>query len=136
LEKQGVLVSRSNEQLERELAYFYVSTRDGMAVACAQLIPYGDEQCEVACITTHPEYRRTGRADHLVESLERDALRRGFKSVFALTTRTMGWFAERGYVEVDPEGLPSERLAVLEKGRGSKVYRKELRELDSVAAAP
>ena len=72
-------------------------------------------------------------------------MRQGFQSVFALTTQTMDWFKERGYVEahnitqrwrntvlipmhpeVDPSGLPPERLAVLEKGRGSKVYRKWL----------
>jgi len=134
LEDSGVLVARSTEQLERELPYFYVSTRDGMAVACAALIPYGNDQCEIACVVTHQDYRRSGRAAALVATLEREAMRKGVSSCFSLTTRTMGWFVEHGYEESDISELPQERIELIASERGSKVYRKNL--LNSSMNAP
>jgi N-acetylglutamate synthase-like GNAT family acetyltransferase len=45
-----------------------------------------------------------GRGDRLLESLETTGRERlpGIKTTFLLTTRTMDWFAQRGYMAVGP----------------------------------
>jgi len=63
-----------------------------------------------------------GRGDRLLESLELAGRERlpGIKTTFLLTTRTMDWFAQRGYM---PVGAAHERCSALlsrrmERSRG------------------
>jgi hypothetical protein len=62
--------------------------------------------------------------------LERTAVAAGVSNIFALSTHTMQWFMERGFAQVDLEQLPPRRVAVYDRGRGSKIYvRKRARRL-------
>jgi amino-acid N-acetyltransferase len=60
----------------------------------------------------------------LLAYLERQALLKGVTNVFILSTRTMQWFEERGFVPCDPSKLPPSRH--YDASRGSKVYMKVL----------
>jgi len=64
LEDQGVLVRRSRELLETEIDRFQVLVKDGTIIGCAALYPF-EEAAELACMVTHPDYRRGGRASSL-----------------------------------------------------------------------
>jgi amino-acid N-acetyltransferase len=48
----------------------------------------------------------------------------GVSRLFVLSTRTMQWFEERGFILSDPKILPITRK--YNKDRGSKVYIKQL----------
>ena len=75
-------------------------------------------------MAVHPSYRREGRGETLLAFLERRALLMGITHVFVLSTRTMQWFEERGFVLSDPSRLPPTRSS--NAARGSKVYIKQL----------
>lgn len=124
LEREGVLIPRSREVLENELRYCHVLVRDGSVLACAMLIPYEDSQAEIACLAVHPSFRCEGRGEVLLTYLERLALSMGTRSLFVLSTRTMLWFEERGFVQADPSCLPPSRE--YNQRRASKVYTKRL----------
>jgi amino-acid N-acetyltransferase len=46
--------------------------------------------------------------------------------LFVLTTRTSGWFVERGFVESDPATLPKQKRDLYNWQRRSLVYEKTL----------
>jgi len=42
--------------------------------------------------------------------------------VFALTTRTVDWFEQLGFVEVDLESLPARKRETYDHGRKSRIF--------------
>lgn len=127
LEEGGVLVKRSREQLELDIKNFTVIERDGMIVACAALFAFAKEQvAELACLAVHRDYQTQGRGDDLMQHLEWQAKKKHMNKIFTLTTQTMHWFLERGYVECGTEGLPIEKKSLYNYQRNSKVFCKQL----------
>ena len=127
LEEQGLLVRRSREQLEVEIKLFTVVERDGLIIGCAALYPAKDQQSgEMACVATHPEYRKASRGDALVEKISEQARRMGLSKLFVLTTSSIHWFRERGFEPVELEQLPVEKQALYNFQRNSKILIKQL----------
>lgn len=127
LEDEGVLVKRSRELLETEIGCFKVIRRDGVVIACAALYPYPDSGCgEIACVATHPDYRRSDRGERLLQALEKHARAQGLSSVFVLTTRTAHWFQEQGFTPSGIEQLPPGKQQLYNYQRNAKVFRKVL----------
>ncbi|MGF1548321.1 MAG: amino-acid N-acetyltransferase [Thiotrichales bacterium] len=127
LEEKGALVRRPREQLEREIAHFTVIERNGVILGCAALFPFTDERIgELACLAVHPDYRREGRGDSLLERIEADARAQGLERLFVLSTQTMHWFQERGYLPGDLNALPLQRAALYNFQRRSKIFIKTL----------
>jgi amino-acid N-acetyltransferase len=124
LEEEGILVPRSRDQLEKDMQDCFLVTREDTVLACGMLKRYSETHAEVCCLAVHPRYRKEGRGETLLAYLERRALLMGITDLFVLSTRTMQWFEERGFVLSDPELLPSTRN--YNKSRGSKVYTKKL----------
>lgn len=132
LEEQGILVKRSRDDLMRDIPYCYVMVRDNTTIACGMLKQYSPSHAEIACLAVHPDYRRGGRGETMLTYLEHRALEKGCSHVFALSTRTMQWFEERGFAGAPPSSLPPTRY--YDESRNSKVYVKRLgsqRELDA-----
>ncbi|MFT3921042.1 MAG: amino-acid N-acetyltransferase [Myxococcales bacterium] len=126
LEARGVLVARSRERLEREIDHFVVVERDGMVVACCALYELDQSTGEVSCFAVHPDYRKGGQGDSLLNFIERKAASQRLFKLFVLTTHTGHWFMERGYEMSDPEQLPVERRSLYNPQRNSKVLLKQL----------
>lgn len=126
LEAEGVLVQRSREQLELEIANFVVMERDGMILACAALYEYPEHVGEIACVVVHPDYRNHDRGEKLLEHLERRARKRGIERLFVLTTRTAHWFIEQGFEPAELDELPVAKRALYNYRRNSKVFIKPL----------
>lgn len=127
LEEDGTLVRRSRELLETEIERFTVVERDGSIIACAALYPYPDSaEAEIACVVTHPDYRRGRRGEQLLAAVEARARALGLQRVFVLTTRTAHWFIERGFAEGRVADLPSQKQALYNYQRNSKVFFKTL----------
>lgn len=127
LEAEGVLVKRSRDLLETEIEHFTIMERDGMVVACAALYPYPESNCgEIACVVTHPDYRRSDRGERLLAALEQRARHLGLDSVFVLTTRTAHWFQEHGFVPATLAELPPKKQQLYNYQRGSRVFIKAL----------
>ncbi len=127
LEQQGVLVRRDRDQLRQEIDHFTVVERDGLIVALAALYPYVEEACgEIACIVTHPDYRKQSRGATLLAELEKTARGRGLQQLFVLTTQTAHWFLEQGFSQGDTANLPAQKQQLYNYQRNSRVLVKSL----------
>ncbi len=127
LERDGTLVRRSRERLELEIGCFSIIERDGAIIACAAL--YADapnRTAELACVATDPAYRRSGRANRILEHIETRARTEGIARLFVLTTRTAHWFAERGFRLAELSELPQRRRELYNYQRNSQVLIKDL----------
>ncbi len=127
LEEKGVLVRRSREQLELDIQNFTVIERDGMIIACAALFSFTEERAaELACLAVHEHYQQHGRGDDLLQHIEWQARKQRIKKLFTLTTQTMHWFIERGFVECQPADLPIARQSLYNFQRNSRILYKPL----------
>jgi len=128
LEAEGILVRRSREQLELDINHFHVVERDGAVIACAAYYPYPDDKAaELACLAVHSDYQDSGRGAALLESLEAMAKQQNIKRLFVLTTRTLHWFREKGFVPAEISSLPMKKQALYNYQRNSKVLVKNIR---------
>ena len=103
LVRAGTLVERPKSTLEKEILSYYVFTRDGLILATGQLKRFEGGFAEIGCLVVSSEYRRGGRGDAMLGYLERLSLQCGGTKVFVLSTQTMEWFVERGFMEVPVE---------------------------------
>lgn len=127
LEHAGVLVRRDRDKIEDEISCFSVITREGLTVAVAALyIDSGGESAEIACITTHPDYRGNTKGGTLLKHLESKARAEGIQQIFVLTTQTTHWFLEQGFTLGDISDLPNEKQHLYNYQRNSKVLLKHL----------
>ncbi|WP_300294672.1 amino-acid N-acetyltransferase [Nitrosomonas sp.] len=127
LENTGILVRRSRELLEMEIERFMVVEHDNMIIACAALYPFPDDNaCELACLAVHPDYRKAGIGRILIDHLEDQARKQGYRRLFVLTTRTAHWFVERGFSETTPDQLPQQKQNLYNYQRRSKVFVKTI----------
>jgi len=127
LEEEGALVKRSREQLELDINNFTIIERDGMIIACAAIFTFANEQAaELACLAVHQDYQAHGRGNDLMQHLEWQARKKHMNKIFTLTTRTMHWFMERGFVECETKDLPIEKKSLYNYQRNSKVFCKQL----------
>lgn len=122
LEEQGLLVRRSREQLEMEIDHFIIIERDGLVIGCAALYPFTEDQVgEFACLAVHPKYRDADRGAMLLKHILLKARKQNYKCVFALTTRSIHWFMEQGFQLGTVEDLPSQKQALYNYQRKSKI---------------
>jgi amino-acid N-acetyltransferase len=127
LEDQGVLVRRSRERLEMEIERFVVAEHDGVIIGCAALYAFPAEKTgELAALAVDPDFRREGYGEALLHEIELRARKLRLSRLFVLTTRTSGWFVERGFVESDPATLPKQKRDLYNWQRRSLVYEKTL----------
>lgn len=125
LEQEGILVRRSRELLETEISKFHVMEKDGTIIACAALYPY-DDMAELACVITHPDYRKGGRAATLLQQMENLARKQNIRQLFLLTTQTAHWFIEQGFAPGNLADLPMARQGLYNYQRNSKIFVKRL----------
>ena len=127
LEETGVLVKRSRELLEVEIDQYIVIEREGMIIGCAALHPYHKERiAELACVAVHPQYQDSGRGEHMLQYVEKQARSLGMQKLLVLTTQTAHWFQEKGFVEGQVKSLPIKRKNLYNYQRKSKIFYKIL----------
>ena len=127
LEEQGVLVRRSRERLEAEIERFVVAEYDNQIIGCAALYAFPEERVgELAALAVHPDFRREGYGEALMQEIEARARKHRLAALFVLTTRTAGWFLERGFRPAAVSDLPQQKQALYNYQRKSQVYRKAL----------
>jgi amino-acid N-acetyltransferase len=126
LEAAGILVHRSRELLETEIDYFKIIEMEGMIIACAAIYPLDENTGEIACIAIHKDYQDSGRGDHLLRALEKQARKQGLTRVIVLTTQTAHWFIERGFVPLAVDDLPAKKKMMYNYQRNSKAFVKDI----------
>lgn len=125
LEAEGVLVRRSRERLESEIERFVVAEYDGHIVGCAALYAFPKERLgELAALAVHPDFRREGYGEALLQEIEARARKLKLQELFVLTTKSSHWFLERGFRVATVADLPQQKKALYNYQRKSLVYRK------------
>ncbi|HEY8157676.1 MAG TPA: amino-acid N-acetyltransferase [Methylobacter sp.] len=127
LEQQGKLAKRSREKIEMEIADYIVIERDGLIIGCTALHP--DVQGwfgTIACLAVHADYRGSSRGNRMLEYVYRRAGEFGLKKLFVLSTQTMHWFIERGFLSSSLADLPDQLKALYNPQRNSKVLCKDI----------
>jgi len=127
LAERGVLVARTRESIEADIAHFVVLAYEEEVIGCAAIYPYTSEKiAELACLAVNPFYRDGGRGERILAHIEKRAKDRNFKTLFVLSTQTTQWFVERGFAEADTNALPNERQVGYNRERNSKIYTKSI----------
>ncbi|KAG2437190.1 hypothetical protein HXX76_005854 [Chlamydomonas incerta] len=135
LEKAGILVKRSRDELADMLPSFTVIERDNRILGAALLLdlgqtPDGVPVAEVGAFCVDPIYRGSGRGDSLLDYVEQDARARGIERLVLLTTRTADWFEQRDFrwqgAAYASELLPLARRSRINPARNSQLYVKNL----------
>ncbi|QCI26874.1 amino-acid N-acetyltransferase [Buchnera aphidicola (Thelaxes californica)] len=122
LEIKGILVRRSREQLEIEIHNFIVIKKDNLVIACVALYPFLKEKIgELACLAVHPDYQSVSRGELLLNAIIIKAKKICLQKIFVLTTHSIHWFQERGFVPVNINVLPDSKKKMYNYKRGSKV---------------
>ncbi len=127
LEQQGILAKRSREKIEMEIADYIIIERDGLVIGCTALHPnQTDEYGCIACLAVHPDYRGSARGDRLINYVHSKAKQLALKHLFVLSTQTMHWFIERGYLSSNINNLPEALKLNYNPQRNSKILVKTI----------
>ncbi|MSQ57383.1 MAG: amino-acid N-acetyltransferase [Limnohabitans sp.] len=126
-EKDGTLVKRDRNEIERDVGQYTVIEHDGVIFGCGALFPYMDSKtAELAALTVSPNSQSQGDGEKILKRIEQRAKLKGLETIFVLTTRTTHWFLKRGFVQAEPEWLPEARKRKYNWDRKSIVLVKRL----------
>lgn len=128
LMKQGILINRNDADLIALQADFVVYSIDDVVHACGALHDYSEGQGEIAGIATNPVYSHLSMGRKIVSYLVDRAARIGMTRVFALTTRTVDWFEQLGFVETTLETLPAKKRESYNYARKSRILALDLKD--------
>jgi amino-acid N-acetyltransferase len=127
LEQQGKLTKRSREKIEMEIADYIVIERDGLIIGCTALHPNEQEKSGViACMAVHADYQGSARGNRMLEYAYHRASGLGLEKLFVLSTQTMHWFIERGFLPSDINSLPGPLKTLYNPQRNSKILCKNI----------
>jgi amino-acid N-acetyltransferase len=127
LERQGKLIKRSREILEIEIADYVVIDRDGLIISCAALHTLADGKTgEIASFAVHQDYQKADRGDKLLKYIMNQARQKRCGKLFVLSTQTMHWFIERGFLSTGIESLPKSLHKKYNYQRNSKILYLDL----------
>ncbi|MBQ6782066.1 MAG: GNAT family N-acetyltransferase [Treponema sp.] len=125
--RKGLLLPRTEEQLENQLHDFVVYELDGGIRACSALHIYDNKQAEIAAVAVDETCAHIGIGPKIMDYLITRAKQLSLDSVFVLTTQTTDWFENLGFKSNDINTLPEKRKALWSPNRGSKLLRLKLK---------
>ena len=105
----GVLVSRTEADINGHIDDYAVYEVDGTIHACAALLTYPDRQGEIAGMVVDEMYKGLGIGGRMVSYLLERAAAKKLKKVFVLTTQTFDWFSQVGFTRGKLADLPPGR---------------------------
>ena len=123
---KGILLPRSEHEMEAEYNDYIVYELDGAIRACAALHIYDRSQAEIAALAVDETCAHIGVGPKLIEYLIEKARTVSIKSIFILTTQTADWFEKQGFAPDEISSLPEKRLKKWNPKRASKLFRLSL----------
>src|SRR5215467_6886366 len=126
--EEGILIKRTEDDLLARHGDFVVYSIDDVVHACGSLHDYGEGQGEIAAIATNPDYGHLSMGRKILLYLVEKAAKIGMTRVFVLTTRTVDWFEQMGFVEASLESLPPRKRDAYNHARKSRIFALDLKE--------
>ena len=125
LEHLGILARRSREKIEMEIADYIIIERDGLIIGCTALhLNTTHHYGAIACLAIHPDYQRAARGNRLLDYIYKKAKELSLKQLYVLSTQTMHWFIDRGFLSCEMNKLPDELRTLYNPERNSKILVK------------
>jgi amino-acid N-acetyltransferase len=118
---EGVLVSRTEQDMEDRLADYSVYEVDGTIHACGALHLFGNRHAEIAGVAVDETYANLGIGRKQIEYLITKAIKLKVKQAFVLTTQSADWFSQLGFTKASIKDLPKERQASYNMKRNSLI---------------
>jgi amino-acid N-acetyltransferase len=106
---EGLLLSRTEDEIRRRIGSFLVLEEKGRLAGCAALEAYGADLAEIRSLAVVSSARGRGLGAHLVEFAFAEACRRRIARVFAVT-HAPGFFLQQGFALTVRQSLP-EKMA-------------------------
>jgi len=128
---EGILVQRTEQDIEDHIGDFSVYEVDGTIHGCAALHIFSGKQAEIAGVAVDETYASLGIGKKLVEFLIAKAVKLKLRQAFVLTTQTADWFSQLGFVKASISDLPKEKQASYNMKRNSLVLTYKLSSLKS-----
>lgn len=122
------LVYRSLDEIRSKIGSYFVYEMDSSIIAIVSLLDIGYGAAELASLHVQPFYQGNNVGTRMVEFIEREARKRGYKRLFCLSTKSAPFFTDVcGFTEVSADTLPAQRFEkYAASGRNSKVFLKTL----------
>ncbi|MDE3135886.1 MAG: GNAT family N-acetyltransferase [Acidobacteriota bacterium] len=105
---EGLLLARSRDEIHARLDRFLVLVDDAKIAGCVALESYGPDLAEIRSIAIEPAAHGKGHGGRLLRAAMREARRRGYVRVFAVT-HAADFFLRHGFETVDRRTL-SEKI--------------------------
>jgi amino-acid N-acetyltransferase len=125
LGQDGILVTRPIDQIEKELANFYVMEHGLDLIGCVALYHY-EEMIEVACFAIDSNFYNQGYGSKLLKFCEKEAKKQNTNHLFILTTQSEHWFMEKGFKVENKDLMPINRKKIYQIERNSKFLTKNI----------
>jgi len=122
----GVLIQRTENDLLNQIQDYAVYEIDGVVHACGALHDWGEGQAEIAAIATNSVYAHLSMGRKILLYLVERGVKLGMKRVFALTTRTVDWFEQLGFVTAEVSTLPTKKREHYNYERKSRIFALDL----------
>jgi amino-acid N-acetyltransferase len=119
--ERGLLISRSQEDIEAKLGDYIVYAVDNAIHGCGALHTYENDICEIAAIAVGANYKDAGVGEAVVNFLIEKAKKQKAKKLFLLTTQASDWFYSFGFKDGSVEELPPSKREKYDIERHSKV---------------
>ena len=98
-----------------------------MIIGCTALHPNTDDHFgAIACLAVHPDYQGSARGTRLLDFVYKKAEQLALKKLYVLSTQTMHWFIERGFLSIDINELPIPLKVMYKPERNSKIFIKAI----------
>lgn len=101
---EGLLLARSREEIRGGLDHFLVLLDGGRIAGCVALETYGPDLAEIRSIAIDPAARGRAHGARLLRAAMREARRRGYSRVFAVTQAEQ-FFLHQGFEPMDRRSL-------------------------------
>lgn len=119
--ERGLLVPRSQEDIEAKLSDYVVYAVDNAIHGCGALHSFGNGCYEIAAIAVGANYRDAGIGEAVVNFLIEKAKKLKAKKLFLLTTQASDWFYTLGFKDGTINDLPKAKMEKYNACRNSKI---------------
>jgi|HubBroStandDraft_6_1064221.scaffolds.fasta_scaffold10263_3 N-acetylglutamate synthase-like GNAT family acetyltransferase len=95
--EQGLLLSRTEDEIRRNIGHFLVQLNSNRIVGCLSLEQYNADLAEIRSIAVNPEIRGCGIGAKLLSFALQEARKRNISRVFAVT-HAPEFFQRQGFI--------------------------------------
>jgi amino-acid N-acetyltransferase len=136
-QSQEIVIPRTEENLRENQKEYRILKMDGKIIGCGAIKLFPETRSAyIHSLVVHPSYQKRGIGSAILLGLEREAFRKGARTVFLSTTQTMDWFVSKGYELVEKGSVPAEIKKVLPPQRNSLFLKKALTRIPSTRESP